>query len=106
MKNRYITPVLLGVGIAFILYSRRSSIPKKTVAITNFDKAKYLGKWFEIARLDYKWEKDLNNVTAEYSINDNGTIKVDNRGYNVTKDKWEESIGKAKLVKKDNIWYA
>lgn len=103
MKNRYITPVLIGAGIALLLYSCKSKIPEKAVAVTNFDKAKYLGKWYEIARLDYKWEKDLNNVTAEYSLNEDGTIKVDNKGYNVKKDKWEESIGKAKFVKKDNV---
>lgn len=103
MKNRYITPVLVGAGIALLLYSCKSKIPEKAVAVTNFDKAKYLGKWYEIARLDYKWEKNLNNVTAEYSLNENGTIKVDNKGYNVKKDKWEESIGKAKFVKKDNV---
>lgn len=103
MKNRYIAPILLGAGIAAVLYSCASTIPDKAVAVTNFDKAKYLGKWYEIARLDYKWEKDLNNVTAEYSLNDNGTIKVDNKGYDVKKDKWEESIGKAKFVKKDNV---
>ena len=84
-------------------YTCKSKIPEKAVAVTNFDKAKYLGKWYEIARLDYKWEKDLNNVTAEYSLNEDGTIKVDNKGYNVKKDKWEESIGKAKFVKKDNV---
>jgi apolipoprotein D and lipocalin family protein len=103
MKNKYIAPILIGAGIAFVLTSCKSTIPKKAVAVTNFDKAKYLGKWFEIARLDYKWEKNLNNVTAEYSLKDDGTIKVDNRGYNVKKDKWEESIGKAKFVKKDNV---
>ena len=60
MIDGYITPVLLGVGIAFILYSYNGfKIPKKAVAVTNFDKAKYLGKWFEIARLDYKWEKKI-----------------------------------------------
>ncbi|MBF4492031.1 lipocalin family protein [Flavobacterium sp. MR2016-29] len=103
MKNRYIAPILLGAGIAFVLYSCGSTIPKKAAAVKKFDKAKYLGKWFEIARLDYKWEKNLDNVTAEYSLNDNGTIKVDNKGYNVKKDKWEESIGKAKFVKKDDV---
>jgi len=104
MKNRYITPILLGAGIAFMIYScSGSKIPKKAVAVTNFDKAKYLGKWYEIARLDYKWERNLNNVTAEYSLKDDGTIKVDNRGYNVKKDKWEESIGKAKSVTKDDV---
>ena len=103
MKSKYIAPILIGAGIALVLTSCKSTIPKKAVAVTNFDKAKYLGKWFEIARLDYKWEKNLNNVTAEYSLKDDGTIKVDNRGYNVKKDKWEESIGKAKFVKKDNV---
>jgi apolipoprotein D and lipocalin family protein len=103
MKNKYITPVLIGAGIVFLLYSCGSTIPKNAKAVNNFDKAKYLGKWYEIARLDFKYEKGLNNVTAEYSLNDNGTIKVDNRGYNVIKDKWEQSIGKAKFVKKDNI---
>ncbi|WP_291153476.1 lipocalin family protein [Flavobacterium sp. UBA7680] len=103
MKNKYIAPVLLGAGIAFVLYSCGSTIPKKAIAVINFDKAKYLGKWFEIARLDYKWERNLDNVTAEYSLNDDGTIRVDNKGYDVKKDRWEQSIGKAKFVKKDNV---
>jgi len=103
MKSRYIAPVLLGAGIAVALYSCGTTIPKNAKAVTNFDKSKYLGKWYEIARLDFKYEKGLNNVTAEYSLNDNGTIKVDNKGYNVKKEKWEESIGKAKFVKSDNI---
>ncbi|MEN2402270.1 lipocalin family protein [Flavobacterium sp. MC2016-06] len=103
MKNKYIAPILLGAGIAFILYSCKTTIPKNATAVDNFDQAKYLGKWYEIARLDFKYEKDLNNTTAEYSLNDNGTIKVDNKGYNVIKDKWEKSVGKARYVTKDNI---
>lgn len=103
MKNRYIAPVLLGAGIALLLYSCGATIPKNATAVQNFDKSKYLGKWYEIARLDFKYERGLNNVTAEYSLNENGTIKVDNKGYNVKKDKWEQSIGKAKFVKKDNV---
>lgn len=103
MKNRYIAPVLVGAGVALALYSCGSTIPQKAAAITNFDKSKYLGKWYEIARLDFKYEKGLNNVTAEYSLNDNGTIKVDNKGYDAKKDKWNESIGKAKFVKTDNV---
>ncbi|MBF4516175.1 lipocalin family protein [Flavobacterium sp. ANB] len=104
MKNRHVAPALIGAGIAIALYSScGSTIPKKANAVNSFDKAKYLGKWFEIARLDFKYEKGLNNVTANYTANDDGTIKVDNKGYNVKKDKWEESIGKAKFVKKDNV---
>lgn len=78
------------------------TIPDGANAVKPFETKKYLGKWYEIARLDFKWERNLNNVTATYSLKDNGLIKVDNKGYNVKKEKWEESIGKAKPVKDIN----
>src|SRR3954468_4894866 len=80
-----------------------STIPKGAVAVKPFDKEQYLGKWYEIARLDFKFERDLNNTTAEYSLNKNGTIRVENRGYNIKKQKWEKAIGKAKFVRADDI---
>lgn len=80
-----------------------STIPKGAVAIDPFEKEMYLGKWYEVARLDFKFERNLNNTTAEYSLNENGTIKVDNKGYNTKKGKWEQSIGKAKFVENDSI---
>ncbi len=84
-------------------FSSCASIPEGAVAVTPFDKAKYLGKWYEIARLDFKYERNMNNTTAEYSLNDNGTIKVDNRGYNYKKGKWQQAIGKAKFVGDENL---
>ena len=75
-----------------------ATIPKGALAVTPFKKEKYLGKWYEIARKDFKHERGLNNVTANYSINDNGTIKVDNQGYDPKKGEWQQSIGKAKFV--------
>ena len=80
-----------------------STIPKGVIAVKPFDKAKYLGKWYEIARIDFKYERDLNNTTATYSLNNNGTIKVDNKGYNTKKEKWEQAIGKAKFTGNDDI---
>lgn len=80
-----------------------TTIPKRAVAITPFDKGKYLGKWYEIARLDFKFERDLNNTTAEYSLNDDGTIRVKNQGYNYVKEEWKQAIGKAKFVGDDNV---
>jgi apolipoprotein D and lipocalin family protein len=65
-------------------------IPEKAKAVQNFEKEKYLGKWYEIARLDFKFEKGLNNTSAEYSLKENGTIKVDNKGYDVKNDKWKQ----------------
>ena len=80
-----------------------ATIPNGAVAVKPFDKERYLGKWYEIARLDFKYERDLNNTTAVYSINDNGTIKVDNQGYNTKKGEWNQAIGKAKFVGEENI---
>lgn len=73
-----------------------TSIPKGAVAVKPFDIDKYLGKWYEIARMDFRFERDLNNTTANYSRNENGTIKVDNRGYNYVTKEWKQAIGKAK----------
>ena len=80
-----------------------ATIPKGAVAVTPFNKQRYLGKWYEIARKDFKYERDLNNTTAEYSLNDNGTIKVDNQGYNTKTGEWKQAIGKAKFVGDENI---
>tara|TARA_R110002072_G_scaffold37323_7_gene109314 strand:+ start:199 stop:693 length:495 start_codon:yes stop_codon:yes gene_type:complete len=80
-----------------------ATIPNGAIAVKPFDKEKYLGKWYEIARKDLKFERNLSNTTAEYSLNDNGTIKVVNRGYNTVKGKWVQAIGKAKFVGKENI---
>jgi len=80
-----------------------STIPKGVTAAHQFDKQKYLGKWYEIARLDFKFEKNLNNTTAEYSLNSNGTIKVLNRGFNTKTQKWKSVTGKARFIKEENI---
>lgn len=75
-----------------------ATIPKNATAVKSFDKEKYLGKWYEVARFDFKFEKNLNNTTAVYSLNEDGSIKVDNKGYNSVKKQWTQSIGKAKFV--------
>ena len=96
MKSTIPNTVL--VIISSMLFSC-STIPKGITAVHQFDKNRYLGKWYEIARLDFKFEKDLNNTTADYSINSDGTIKVFNKGYNIKTQKWKSVTGKAKFVK-------
>lgn len=91
--------ILLGLGaLAVVLSSSCVSIPKGAKAIKPFDRDKYLGKWYEIARLDMKFERNLNNVTAEYALNDDGTIRVNNQGYDYIKKEWKQSVGKAKFA--------
>lgn len=98
-KSKSFIPVFLLIA-SIGLYSC-ATIPKTAVPVTNFDKSRYLNKWYEIARIDFKFEKNLNNTIALYSLNDNGSIKVVNRGYNTVKKQWKEATGKAKFVKDD-----
>lgn len=74
------------------------TIPKGAKAVQPFDKQKYLGTWYEIARMDFKFERGLEKVSATYSLIDENTIRVDNKGYSTKDQKWKESIGKAKLA--------
>ncbi len=95
-------PVSLGVLGIFIFNSCSAGIPEKATAIQNFDSEKYLGKWYEIARFDYRFEKNMNQVTATYSKNADGTIKVENKGYDYVKNEWKQSTGEAKFVNSEN----
>ncbi|MEM0651945.1 lipocalin family protein [Klebsiella huaxiensis] len=91
-----IWPVLTGVAIALTLVACKSPTPPKGVQpITGFDAGRYLGKWYEIARLENRFERGLEQVTATYGKRDDGGISVLNRGFDLQKQKWKESQGKA-----------
>ena len=57
---------------------------------------KYLGKWYEIARFDHSFERDMDYVTAEYKLLPDGYIQVINSGYK--NDKFKTTTGKAKTT--------
>ncbi|HOP47565.1 MAG TPA: lipocalin family protein [Desulfobacteraceae bacterium] len=80
-------------------------IPENIEPVDNFKLEKYLGKWYEIARLDHSFERGLTNVTAEYSLMDDGGVRVLNRGYSAKSDLWKEAEGKAYFVKGSNQGY-
>lgn len=73
-------------------------IPEGATAVQNFNADRYLGKWYEIARFDFRFERDLDNTTAQYSKNPDGSIKVLNKGYNYVKNEWKSAEGVAKFV--------
>ena len=93
---------LLFMMAIFTGFTSCALIPKDARAVTPFEKEKYLGKWYELARLDFRFERNLNNTTAQYSINENGSIRVDNQGYNTIKEEWTQAIGKAKFAGDEN----
>ncbi|MBN1843701.1 MAG: lipocalin family protein [Deltaproteobacteria bacterium] len=70
-------------------------IPGDIKPVQSFDVNRYLGTWYEIARLDHSFERGLEQVTAHYSLRQDGGIKVVNRGFNPKTNTWKEAIGKA-----------
>lgn len=84
------------IGLVALLNSC-ASIPKNAKAVKNFDIDRYLGTWYEIARFDFRFEKDLDNVSAQYSLNKEGNVIVLNSGYNYKKAEWKKADGLGKF---------
>ena len=74
-----------------------ASVPSGLTPVTGFEADRYLGKWYEIARLDHVFERGLDHVTAEYTKRPDGTIVVVNRGYDAGKKRWREAKGVARF---------
>jgi apolipoprotein D and lipocalin family protein len=84
----------------FLLASCGGEMPQaaKDSVVQSVNAKQYLGTWYEIARLDHSFERGLEQVSANYSMQDDGSIKVVNKGYNTEKKEWKEAVGKAKFV--------
>lgn len=80
-------------------------MPDTVTPVTNFELNRYLGKWYEIARLDHSFERGLERITAEYSLRDDGGVAVVNRGYLIEDDEWKVAEGKAYFVNNENTGY-
>ena len=95
------------IKIAFItgmiLIGGCVSIPDNVNPVNSFDPVRYLGTWYEIARLDHSFERGLEKVTANYSFRDDGGIKVVNKGFDPEKNKWKEAVGRAYFVETSDI---
>lgn len=75
----------------------------KYKAITGFEVDKYLGTWYEIARLDHSFERGMDKVYAEYSVREDGGLKVVNHGFDTKKQAWHEAVGKAYFVETPDV---
>lgn len=99
MSMRFVTLLSLCVG----MLSGCTSVPDKVEPVKPFDLSKYLGTWTEIARLDHSFERGLMQVTADYSMREDGGVKVLNRGVNVATGEAKEAIGKAYFVEGSDV---
>lgn len=85
------------LSLPMILIGCATGTPRGVEPVGNFDADRYLGKWYEIARLDHKFERGLSHVCAEYSLRKDGRIAVLNRGWNAKKQQWKEANGVARF---------
>lgn len=89
----------LVLGLLILVLSGCSvTVPKDIEVVRPFDVQRYLGQWYEIARLDHSFERNMNQVSATYSLNDDGSIKVINRGFDTQRQRWNEAVGRAEFV--------
>lgn len=95
--------LLVGAAAGAVVYNIWKPVRSTLPVIQDFELDRYLGLWYEIARLDFHWEKNLKNVTAEYSLNVDRTVKVINTGTDMRTQKIKRSKGKAKLAGEPNL---
>jgi apolipoprotein D and lipocalin family protein len=79
-----------------------TGIPEGVKPVDNFKLDRYLGRWYEIARLDHSFERGLTQVTADYSMRDDGGVRVLNRGFSEKEKAWKQAEGKAYFVQGPN----
>lgn len=86
------------LSLFLLLLGGCSSIPEGIKPVENFDLKRYLGKWYEIARFDHRFERGLQQVTAEYSLREDGRVRVLNRGYSEPRAQWRQAEAIAKFA--------
>lgn len=96
-------PAVFWSVVALTCLSACTGMPEGTRAVSNFELERYLGTWYEIARLDHRFERGLTDVTANYSLRDDGGVRVVNRGFDTKKNQWNEAVGKAYFVGPSNV---
>jgi apolipoprotein D and lipocalin family protein len=97
--------LLLIVLHSFTLTACSVKLPDGVTPVDNFALEAYLGRWYEIARLDHSFERGMSQVTADYSLRTDGGVRVLNRGFNDNKGKWEDAEGRAYFVQKEQTGF-
>ena len=87
--------------ITFFLTSC-TGIPEGLVAIDGFEVNRYMGTWYEVARLDHRFERGLENISANYSLRADGGVDVLNKGWDTNANKYHQALGKAYFVEQAN----
>ncbi|WP_110457391.1 lipocalin family protein [Shewanella algidipiscicola] len=95
--------LLLSTLISVLFLSACTSVPSGIKPVEQFELPRYLGTWYEVARLDHSFERGLTQVTATYSMQADGGVRVINRGFSVVEQSWDDAEGKAYFVESPDI---
>jgi apolipoprotein D and lipocalin family protein len=96
MRAPFHARVLVLVAIAAI--AGCVGVPEGIEPVKGFQVERYMGRWYEVARLDHSFERGMEQVTAAYELQPDGTVDVLNRGYRADRGEWSEASGKAKFL--------
>ncbi|MBN7818436.1 lipocalin family protein [Bowmanella yangjiangensis] len=91
--------------LSFLGLSGCTGMPDRVEPVKGFELNRYLGSWYEIARLDHSFEAGLSQVTANYSMREDGGVSVLNRGFSADENTWREAEGKAYFVEEPDTGY-
>lgn len=75
-----------------------TGVPAGVTPVQPFDITAYMGQWYEVARLDNRFERGLSQVSATYTLQANGEIEVVNRGFSAAENRWQQAVGVAKFA--------
>lgn len=95
--KRLLMIAMLGFALAGITGCAQTRVPKGLQPVSGFDVDRYMGTWYEIARLDHPFERGLTDISAEYARTGN-KVSVINRGFNPEKNVNEVARGRAKFI--------
>lgn len=97
--KRVLVAVLASVLVAC------TGLPEGVAPVSDFDLARYAGTWYEVARLDHRFERGLIHVTAQYQVQKDGRVSVLNRGFDTAKGEWRSAQGVARFASDDELGY-
>ena len=88
-------PYLVPLACSLLLCACSSLPPPGMTPVGGFDLQRYSGKWYEIARLDHRFERGLSDVSATYAVQADGSVAVVNRGHDDAAGRWKQAQGRA-----------
>lgn len=91
------------VSLVLAVQAGCARAPEGVNPVTGFELQRYLGTWYEIARLEHRFERGLSRITAEYSMRSDGGVRVVNRGFRDASGEWDEATGKAYFTGDSNV---